>query len=160
MRTSHDYIADITRNVGIRIGPTRMNQLTSSTFQLHWQDEEHSILMAGFPRVWTMDEVYPFLDRMTAMMDMGASEQAIIFDLTGTRIPQDAPRHFRQLLTSSVIEHRALRLVVVIAGNSRPVEVMVNVFNRLHQLFHPFPLISVPTLPEAMDTIARFRADN
>ena len=137
-----------------------MEQLIRSRFGIYWRDDDPSILMAEFPSRWTMVEVYHVLDLMADQMDTGPTDQVVVFDLTDTHIPSDAPQHFRQLLSSRVIEHHALRLVVVIVRKSRPVEVMVNIFNRLHQLFHDFPLLSVPTLPEALEAIARFRADN
>ena len=137
-----------------------MIQKAPGSFQVYWQDDARSILVADFPQRWSMDDVYPVLDHMADMMDDGADEQAIVFNLTGSFLPPDAGKHFRRLLSTRVIEHHSLKLAIAVTGGIRLADVTVNVFNRLHQLFHDFPLLNAETLSTALQTIAEYRAND
>ena len=137
-----------------------MSQSKLGAFQVYWYDQSHTILVIDFPPGWSMDDVYPVLEHVADRMDEGDAEQAVIFDLTGSRLPPDAGEHFRRLLSTRVIEHPALTLVIVVTGGSRLAEATVNVFNRLHQMFHDYPLISAETLPAALQRVADYRAGN
>jgi len=129
-------------------------------FNIYWQDKDHSIIVIEFPETWTMDEVFSALNQMAAMMDQGAEEQAAIFDLSRSGLPPDAPQRFREILSTAVIEHPSLNLSVTVTGGQRPVVVMVNIFTRLHVLFHNFPILETATLAQALELIDRYRREN
>lgn len=138
----------------------QMAHSQSEPFDIYWQDDNRSIIVIDFPEAWTMDEVFVALDRMAAMMDEGAEKQAAVFDLSGSTLPPDSPQHFREILSTAVIEHRALNVVVTVTDGRRPVMVMVSIFNRLHVLFHNFPILEAHTLPEAFELVERYWREN
>lgn len=135
-----------------------MSQSDLSAFHVYWHDESHTILVVVFAATWTMDEVYPVLDRIEGMLEEDLPKQALVFDLTGTQLPPDAAKHFRRLLAVSLARHPAVEMSIVVTGDSRPLEVTIAIYERLYKLIYNRPVVAVPTLSAAWETIARIRA--
>jgi hypothetical protein len=130
--------------------PSNVADLDKEGFTITWADEAHTVILARYPKNWSMPVGYDALDRIADFMDEATVERVtVIFDLVEAGIPSEATKHYRRLISNRFLKHRRLGQIISAIGDKSFAEIPIKVFSQLSSLYKGKEIKPAKTLEDA-----------